>query len=209
MKFNTILSCSLAALLVGAQASAWQDREPYTTGSQGRSLQSHRNVGRSQRSVQPYHKSKRAGNRAVIPAGQSPSDYGAGAQPTRNQLYVTVPPAAGRAPVAAAIPAETQFAQDQTAGPSYQYPPNPNPYHAEGRGRDVLTEALDWLLSIPAGVVSRFSDGGEPSVFPEMPATQGALPGQTTEIDNAPYEQPVAVPISPPPSPYELRERRR
>ncbi len=204
MKYIAIMSCSLAALLVGASANAWQDQKHYTRDPNWSRAQSHTSAARAQPSAPATYWAERTQAQSRGPAGQTYS-YSAGAQPTRDPLYVRVPSASGGTP---ALREASRVAPDQPPEPIYQYSPPRNPYYTEGPQLDMLSEAIDWFISIPAGVVSRFADAGETADFPEMPATHGSGQDQTTLQPPVFYDQSVAGPVIPQRSRYRSRRTR-
>ncbi len=76
--------------------------------------------------------------------------------------------------------------------PTYPYPQYHNPYYQGADPRAALTGTIDWLFSLPAVVMDRFSNVVDKNFFPRQPATSGGP--VTAPPHNPPMNQPGRTP---------------
>lgn len=107
---------------------------------------------------------------------------------------VNRPPLGYQPPVVqppAVQPQETANTQD--GWPTYPYPQYHNPYYEGAAARNLLTEAVDWIVAVPSNVVGKVCDFLDTRVFPNVPATHGGSQkggSRESSADNAPMSQP-------------------
>lgn len=86
---------------------------------------------------------------------------------------------------------------NQAQWPTYPYPQYHNPYYQGADPRAALTGTIDWLFSLPAVVMDKFSNVVDRNFFPRQPATSGgSVPAPThspTVNQPAPTPQTGAV----------------
>jgi hypothetical protein len=58
-------------------------------------------------------------------------------------------------------------------GPQYPYSPYHNPYYTGGSGREVFTDAADWITKLPFSIMDRLTNLWDNRRFPRIPATHG------------------------------------
>jgi hypothetical protein len=61
----------------------------------------------------------------------------------------------------------------QAGEPNYPYPPYHNPYYEGPPTRNLLTDAVEWIVAVPSNVMGNFCDFLDRRVFPNVPATSG------------------------------------
>ncbi|MBI5250365.1 MAG: hypothetical protein HY912_12795 [Desulfomonile tiedjei] len=94
--------------------------------------------------------------------------------------YVNRPPVGYQPPLVQ--PQDTTNTQD--GWPSYPYPQHHNPYYEGQRTRNLLTDAVDWIMAVPSNVMGNFCDFLDRRVFPQVPATHGgAKRGDVPDTD--------------------------
>ncbi len=173
MKYLAILACLAAILCTASFALAWQEQRADRSDVYRRGVQSYGRpvhvqpsadgyahaMGAETRQWQAYHQAQTQARR------RNP-------QPTDGSLHVRAP----RSPAANVVD-YGRHGRGYVAEPMYQYPSHHDPYYSEQSQRDIIVEMVDWFLSIPASVVSRFAEAGNDDVYPNMPATHGSGQG--------------------------------
>ncbi|MGO9567147.1 MAG: hypothetical protein ACLP5H_06370 [Desulfomonilaceae bacterium] len=140
--------------------------------------------------------------------GVSPVPQGA---PPVDQSYVPTPPGYGSLPQppsryqAQPIPADQGTVSD--APPPYQYPPYHNPYYNGASAGEFLSGTVDWLFSLPSGLIDRVANFMDGNFFPQSPATHGG-PAQS-EVQGGPSfrDSPAPVQSLPPAAVYQPDSR--
>ncbi|MEW6352596.1 MAG: hypothetical protein AB1646_26415 [Thermodesulfobacteriota bacterium] len=168
MTYLAVLTCSVAVLLTGSISHAWLDPQMDRPGAHRGSVQSYARPMEVRPSAHAYPSGPSAVNRQWQ-AYQQAQTQRMNPQQADRSFHVRAPKNQ--------INQLTDYGQQRTgyvAEPMYQYPPHHNPYYSEQSQRDIIVEVLDWFLSIPASVVSRFSEAGNAGVYPPMPATHGS-----------------------------------
>lgn len=88
---------------------------------------------------------------------------------------------------------------NQAQWPQYPYPQYHNPYYQGSDPRAALNGTIDWLFSLPAVLMDRFSNVLDKNIFPRQPATSGgstAPPVQGTPMNQLEPKPPAPVPQS-------------
>lgn len=86
--------------------------------------------------------------------------------------------------------------------PHYPYPQYHNPYYQGVSPRAAISGTIDWVFALPSNLMDRFSSFVDGNFFPQVPATQGALPQFPTQGQQAPQVVPGANQVPPPAKPY-------
>ncbi len=67
----------------------------------------------------------------------------------------------------------------QTAcGPQYPYSQYHNPYYTGVSGREIFSDAADWIIKLPFSIMDRVSNIVDYRFFPRVPATHGGAAPQ-------------------------------
>jgi hypothetical protein len=100
------------------------------------------------------------------------------APPAADQSYGTIPPGYGSPPPPPSAVLQQSIPPDNPTGrdaqPLYQYPPYRNPYYNGVSAGEFLSGTVDWLFSLPSGLIDRFTSFMDGNFFPQSPATHGA-----------------------------------
>jgi hypothetical protein len=95
----------------------------------------------------------------------------------------------------------------QPGYPQYPYPPYHNPYFGGYSARNFVSNAIDWIITLPSNVFDRFSNYLDGTIFPRAPATHGKSSVQPgTSAPSRPRRMPSDEPL-PPASVYSPREQ--
>ncbi len=118
------------------------------------------------------------------------------------QSYVGIPPS-GPVSVPPAYdqtygPRDVQSSDAQPTYPHYPYGAHHNPYYDGSAPGNFLSNTIDWVLSIPANIMTRVSDLVDGAFFPPVPATSG----QDYAQDPGPMQDVAPQAPLPPASPY-------
>jgi hypothetical protein len=119
--------------------------------------------------------------------------------PPGAQSYVATPPGYGSLPQSPSRYQAQPIPQDPGTGrdapPPYQYPPYHNPYYNGASAGEFLSGTVDWLFSLPSGLIDRVANFMDGNFFPQTPATHGG-PAQS-EIQGGPSFRDSQGPVQP------------
>jgi hypothetical protein len=106
----------------------------------------------------------------VLAQAQSPVECAPNRLPGQQGQTVYENRVSGEAPANYQKPAP---AAQTSCGPQYPYPPYHNPYYTGASGREVFSDAADWITKLPFSIMDRLSNLWDSRRFPRIPATHG------------------------------------
>ncbi len=203
MKYFTVLSCLAAVVLSSLPSQAWQDPGAGRSDARYRGVRSYGHPVDGQPAAEGYRQGTAEVNRQWQ-AYHKAQARSMNPQHSDRAYHVSVPRSQAVNPTG-----HGHYGAGYVAQPVYQYPEHHNPYYSEQSQRDIIVEMLDWFLSIPASVVSRFSEAGNEGVYPRMPATHGSGYGQGNHYAAYSHQQSDEARFVPPRSAYESARPRQ
>lgn len=81
--------------------------------------------------------------------------------------------------------------------PQYPYPPYRNPYFEGYSARNFVSNAIDWIVTLPSNVFDHFSNYLDGTIFPRAPATHGRSAQPASSAPSQPRPIPSNEPLPP------------